>query len=148
MRWRRCSRGGWLGLLAWLQVFGGFLVISSAQQATVSSSHSILVLIPVQGSYSGKFFTKQHSPYIYSFVHLVIWCVPGLLRSGPPHRSLSIQYCVDRQLPIFFLFFMSVLVSPLIDRGYFRLYFEGGWVIALHPVLRGSAASRYSFFSS
>ena len=87
-------------------------------------------------------------------MHLVLWCVPGLLRSGPPRRSLSIQYCVDRELsnllsflherpresfdrqrllpPLFQgwlgdgFYGEGEVVSPLINRGYFRLCFKGG----------------------
>ena len=36
---------------------------------------------------------------------------------------------------IFFLFFMSIVVSPLIDKGYFRLCFNGGCLLMFVSIL-------------
>ncbi|KAM0797585.1 hypothetical protein BDR22DRAFT_892213 [Usnea florida] len=87
------------GLLAWLQVLGGFLVIFNAQQVSDQTQFE-----------PGSSCTKSYGVFqaYYEAVLLVDRSPSSIAWIG------SIQ--------IFFLFFMSILVSPLMDRGYFRLF--------------------------
>ena len=88
----------------------------------------------MQGSYSGKFPIK-HSSYICSSctksygVFQAYYEAVLLIDRSPS----SIAWIGSFQ--IFFLFFMSILVSPLIDKGYFRLSFNGGCLMMFLGIL-------------
>ena len=114
------------GKLAWLHAWAGFLVVFNAQGLNMVISLLFYHFIP----------PAKQVPKSYGVFQA--WYQGVML---PDKSPAAIAWIGSFQ--IFLLFFMGIFVSPLIDKGYFRICFNGGSLLLVLSVLVTSFCTKW-----